>query len=369
MNVLDIFYNEIVNEASAGIIHSYFTYYILFDTNIEGKLINSNNEYNDVIVPVLNIKNKDMFDTLLVEYVAKALDFYADSKYITNFLEDAKLYNEEVCLEKIMLAVLWNNATIDDFQDPISFLKRRIAFLDSEIHENIINYGNVPLLNGKLSIEIKKTEIYDETPYKMIISLINEVEEIYNFPEIKFGLENDNVYFYAIQNEKNDRNNYSKKINRILYKVGEGFNEEEAEIFGLGNLKDISASFLVALNITVSYFYNLGYNNIIASNILLTRWNAKRIVYEKKLQKNLVDNDAYLELLYKQEKIQENLTEKFLRTFLRLKQHYNGINIISYPFDVDSNLHMNLSGDLICNNKLLKCTKEIVELDIKNRVI
>ena len=52
--ILDIFYNEIVSEASRGNIECYFRYNILFETNILGNQ-NVADGLEDTNIPVLNI--------------------------------------------------------------------------------------------------------------------------------------------------------------------------------------------------------------------------------------------------------------------------------------------------------------------------
>lgn len=62
--ILDIFYNEIVSEASRGNIECYFRYNVLFETNILGNQ-NVADGLEDTSIPVLNIKDKAKFDSLL----------------------------------------------------------------------------------------------------------------------------------------------------------------------------------------------------------------------------------------------------------------------------------------------------------------
>ena len=361
MDILNIFYQEIIPEASCGSIKSFFTYNVIFDTLIkeENNLIKGKEQSNGVVIPLLIINNKSLFDKLLVEYVNLALEFYQDSKYLNEIKIESQLLDENIDVRKNILAVLWSNATFDDFNNPIEFLQKRIKFLNSEIVETTDNYGYVPVFNGELEISIQKDEIYNETPYLMHIRLYNAEGLEYSFPEIKFRIYDNTLYGYAIQNKENAKNSYEKKINRLLYKVNDGFDElkDLPEIYGIGNLKDISASFLVSLNIALSYFKNLGITKVISSSILLTRWNAKRMAILKSYAEN---DEKYILLTDEQIRIQHNLTEKFLRTFLRLKVHYKDIEVLAYPFDIDSNLHMDISNMNISNNELLQVSNDII---------
>ena len=59
------------------------------------------------------------------------------------------------------------------------------------------------------------------------------------------------------------------------------------------------------------------------------------------------------EHVLEQNKIQSNLTEKLLRTFLRLNIHYDGIKVTSYPFDRDTCLHLDINSMSESNNEIL----------------
>lgn len=191
MNTLDIFYNEIVPEASNGVIKSYFNYNITFDTYIkeDNKTYKGDDKSNGVITPLLIINNKALFNELLNEYVNISLDFYKESKYLKEII------NENIDIRKNILAMLWSNATYEDFSNPIEFLQRRIDFFNT--YEDNIDYGYLDILNGNLEININKDEIYNETPYEMNIKLVND-NEVFNFPLIKFGISNNKLYIYML---------------------------------------------------------------------------------------------------------------------------------------------------------------------------
>jgi len=361
MDILDIFYNHIILEALHGEVDCYIYYNILFETYFKetNQRLISNDKYKDLLVPTLTINNKKIFDELLIKYVNLCLKFYDDS----NFDEEiSKCTDKGISKEKLIMTLLWSNATFEDFKNPEQFLQKRIAFLENETTELSQKCGYSEILDGNIILEICKDKIYNETPYKIVIKL-NNGEEEYKFPEVKFGIFNDTIYFYAIQNSHNESNNYTKRINRTLFKIGEGFDiqKDNYDIFEEGNLKDVSASFVVALNIALSYFHSIGIDKINVNSIIISRWNAKKIALEKKINKGKVTDEEKEEVLTKQDLIQKNLTEKFLRTFLRLAYHYQSIHITSYPTDIDSNLHLNIDGELSTDNKLLDEMSKLVQ--------
>ena len=331
MDILEIFYNNVVVEAMNGRINCLSYYNIAFSTEIVDKGIKYSCNIDDsgLLIPTLIIKDKNEFDRLLVEYVNLAMNFYNDSNFDDEIL-DYKLYDNEnrICREKVILSLLFANATIEDFNNPIEFLKRRIDFMYNDLSGNY-DFGYMDMFKGNLSLSIDKDIINNETPYQMIFKVKSMNGEEFIFPKIKFGISDGIVYIYAIQNKMNKDNSFCKKINRCLYKVGEGYTDTDS-YEGEKNLKDITASFLVSLNMAISYLYNNGYNNIVVPSILIERWNAKRISNLIKIRIKKMDDNSANEMITNQDYLQQNLTNKLIRTFLRLGCHYNNIDVSFY---------------------------------------
>lgn len=369
MDILDIFYNNIINEAANGRIYGWFYYNIIFSTYIREE-----NKYypavsvDDTLVPMLTIKNKAEFDKLLVEYVTKALDFYDDSNFPSEIL-DYKEYDDEdkVCKEKVIIAYLFANATSDDFLEINKYLKRKIDFLNNDL-TGIYYLGKSNVLDCDLEIRIQRDKLCNETPYQLMLVAHKKLDD-YHFPSVKFGISEGKVYIYAIQNGNlKNSGSFSKKINRLLYKVGEGFNSDldNSEIYDSGNLKDVTHSFLVAANVALAFFNLNGINEIVIPSILIERYNAKSTTIKVKLDGNKINEEKANEMYLEHMKLQENLTQKFLRTFLRLAHHYGNISIMSYPGELDNYLHLIQQDSINCNNTLLKDTNTLVH-SLKNK--
>ena len=372
MDVLDIFYNYIVKEASQGKIKCFFTYSIFFETYFKETKdrISSSIEFEDKLIPTLTIHNKKEFDELLCKYVDLCLDFYGTNNYKEEILNCENYNVDRTSPEKLIMTTLWANATFDDFLEPEEYLRKRISFLENS-EEVSFNTNYSELLKGSINFNVEKDKLVFETPNKIKIKLVSEDNLEYEFPEVKFGIYNDKVYFYAIQNNHKEENSYSKKVNRLLFKIGEGFdtNKDNYEIYEEGNLKDVSASFIVALNIAISYFHSLGYKDIVVPNMLPARWNSKISVLERKYDLGKISYKEKINLEEKIIDIQKNLTEKFIRTFLILAHHYDGMNIESLPLELDSNLHISLDDELVSNNELLNETSELIKNNKINRHI
>ena len=340
MNIKDIL-KEFIIEAGKGEINAYFTYNIIFETIIGTKKVTTSEVKEGTIIPCLTIKNLEDFTKLLEIYIKKSLEFYDLSSFDGNEKEKIKM----------IIASLFADATFDDFTDSIKFLNRRIAFFENAKEENLkstfITSLNSTLNASIVKDKVVKGKIYNETPYSFQSTLRSD-DGIFILPEVKFGIMDDTLYIYAIQNSPQEKTNYTKKINRALYKVNDGFTDEST-----ADLKDTTASFLIVSAILLSYMQTKNITKIKISSMLIERWNAKRIAISKKAKIKKLTNEESEELIKEQERIQANLTEKFIRTFLRLSQQYRNLEITAYPYEIDSYLSLETTGKLISDNPLL----------------
>ena len=375
-NIFDVFYNVLIKEASVGRVDCYFIYNIRFDTKIleDNVEIIGNDNIDNLLVPTLIIKNKQEFNELLNRYVSLALDFYDELSYCDEICSSNYKDNDlGVSKEKLIMTLLWGNATAEDFNDPCNYLRRRIAFfelgnLEKYVLEKNISYSDI--LGYDVEFKITKNGLENETPYSFKTFLVNHESgsRVYEFPSIYFGIYNNNLYVYAIQNNRYRLINefYTKKINRLLYKVNEGFDtkEDTYENYGVGNLKDITPNFLIVSNILMGILKNNDIRKVIVSPMLIARWNAKMIMLgnkKKKLLNDKLELDKVNEIINKYNEeylyLQSNMTEKFLRIFRRLVYHHSSMVIGSYPFELGTDLEVNiLDNDDFCNNKLLEDT-------------
>ena len=266
------------------------------------------------------------------------------------------MYDEvdRISKEKTILAYLFANATVEDFADPINFLRRRIDFFDnSSLDKYDLGYSNI--LDSKLEVSVSKDKLCNETPYQFSVSCISEDGEKYELPKLKFGVSDGKAHVLAIQNVNKSNSSFAKKINRKLYKVGEGFSKEDDnyDIYQEGNLNDITSSFLLVANVFVEYMNKQGVNDFVIPSILLERWNSKVMANKFRDARGI---KPYEEAHEEQLRIQSNLTEKFLRTFLRLNHHCDNLSVTSYPMEQSFNLCMTNDGIMRSNNSLLNET-------------
>ena len=367
MDIEKLFYECIIPEAMNGRINVYDFYNIAFSTNVleDNKYYECKIDNNEMFIPTLMIKNKEEFNYLLREYVDLAMGFYDDDNFSDDII-DYKAYDNKYMIskEKAILAFLFANATVEDFNDPIAFLRKRINFIRNH-HDEHYNLGYSEKLDCDLEINVLKDIINNEGVSQFVVTASDDDRQ-YTFPKVKFGISDDTVHIYAIQKRKRNMDNLlEKKLNRKLYKVGEGFVDEGT----MENPKDVTASFLVVLNMAVSYFNQRGYTKIVVPSILIERWNEKRFSSNLKHSVGIIDDQKKQDFEAEQELIQSNLTNKLMRTFLRLACHYNNLEITALPYESDSALHVVINNEIpvIGNNSLLVETAEMVNRVVKGR--
>lgn len=352
--MINIFYDEVIKEASLGRVYTYYKdnvdnipYNIVFNTIIEEDNINYTYKKGNknLFIPTLVIRNKKLFNTLLEKYLLLSLKFYTVDNYIEG--EDK--------IKKI-LTLLWSNATYQDFSEPVSFLRKRIDFFNNKLVDyKAEKYMSFIDWNSTIGLKTEKANILNETPYKFQVTLYND-EYKFDLPIIYYGISNDIVYIYAIQNNRDfnkENNKYQKYIKRKLYSLDEGLDvkKETFDNFDVGNIKDISNSFLLAMALFINVLKNKNIDKIVVSTFLPTRYNSKEIMldlFEEKL------NDKVKIIRDNNYKIQSNMTEKLVRLFLRLSYHYDGINVSNYPNEVSNDLVLSLNDINEINNSILK---------------
>ncbi len=341
--VNNILYNEIFKEATIGRIDCGFIYNVIFQTILPANQYTTHFETHNLQIPTLYISNPQEFEKLLYKYIELAYPFY-----------DKNYFDNEHDYIKAIITFLFVNMTVEDFLSPNDYLQKRIDFFKNNIENNIDEtfvLGNSHYI-GNIMATINKEKIYEETPFSL-----NFKTETSSFPSVRFGIHNNTVYIYAIQNTKNSK--LDKKTNRILYKINDGFDttyESFDNIHDYENLTGITNSTIVAATLALSFFSKLGYVNVRMPSFLPVRYNSKEMAREKKILK--LKNDMNLDeknqnMMKINEEIQRNISDKFIRTFRRIAYHFDNINISSYPFDVDSCLHITMNSSIHCNNALL----------------
>lgn len=316
--------------------------------------IHSNYNSHFEITPTLNIKDKIEFYNSIKEYIS-----LFRSNGLINISED---------FIKTGVVTLIANMSIDDFNNPNEYVRRAIDFKKNKLLEQK-SYGYIDSLEGNLNINVRIHNV--ETPFCFESQITGE-KGTYILPTICYGIANDTCYIYAMQNiVENTKTPYYKKIKRKLYKLNKDILENETEeyieyINGISdyypeNISDVSPNTVLALTIFLNELEKHGINKVKAIPYLPVRYEnrIKMIAHEiitAEEYKSLTKEEReklFLELINKQMEIQSNITEKFIRTFYRVNHHFNNIDFVSLPMELDDGLHMKLSRFEYSDNEIL----------------
>lgn len=303
------------------------------------------NYYLDDNVLTIRVKNKELF-----------------YKYIKQFISLFNISSKEDILKK--LVYLFSNLSFSDFNDIELYIKKNIDFVKNRMLED----KTIPFLDN--SIEIKTQEYYQESPYCFKCSITDGTFK-YELPIISYGISDGVCYIFAVQDKNLDKSSpYSKKIKRMLYKINEGIYESESieykdykehrASYYPENISDVSPSAVLSLSVFLNQLVELGITKVKIVPFLPIRYNAKKEAYQRKInylikKDNLsLEEQKEIEQKYLDEhlRIQNNLTQKFLRNFFRINYHFPNVSIYSSPFEIDEYLNINLSN-FTKNNDIL----------------
>lgn len=355
----EIFY-ELINEAKdARVVIDGDEWPIGFNTNIKGRYMG--NERN---LSTLVINNEEEFFRYLEIYINKELKL--NRKHLS-FVDD-----KDKAHTKSIMTYLFANMSTEDFLNPVACLRKRIGFLEDttfSLFDELFAFNAIP--GAKLRVKQEMQSIYMETPYIIDMSICFNGQET-KLPYISYGIcEEDGkkvCYIYSIMNHKvnnkslEENQELTKKVHRLLYKLNKGVYENESQEYkdykeGKSdyypeNISDVTPSFVFAAVTFLTILQSKGIETIKVVPYLPIRY----------LSRGIAASNANSEEVRKQreernKQIQTNATDKFIRTFRRAAYHMKGLEIVSYPYELDECLNMELHDRKI-NNKLLQDVSE-----------
>ena len=370
--VKKVFY-DIVEDAKYGntvnideIYYVRFNYYEnnkIYKDTIDEKYIGNDNSYNEEYeyedsngslnyIPTLKVNNIDLFIKLINYICYKYNEIYNFDKFI-------KKYGEYTCIKNVLLTIL-SNARYVDYEKPIEYLYKVIAFLEDKTLDNYYLISNEIecLNNSKIILESNKDDFGYETTKIFNISL-NKEDNKYNLPSINYAIKDNVCYIYSIQNKnKNIDNEYTKYIKRKLYKINKNVSDSR-DYDNEENILSPTPSFVLALSIFLNILKNNGINLIRFITFMPDRY------FEK------IGSD------FDVTKIQYNLTQKLYYLIERIKYHYN-IDI-NYPIfeninlynieDVGDDIVIDISNLVISNNEFLNNIVNSISKDKINKIM
>ena len=386
----DIFYTDIIPSIVKGkTTIDEVNYRTNYNVKILDKFVG---DYNPDI-PTLVIENVDEFNKYLVMYINKHSLFLHESDYLRKDSFLLKDVNEQI---RYSLMNLFINATSNDFNNPIEYLKNRISFFDNDllyekfpVYEKIYNLDDI---DCHIESCVFKQHPANETPYAFFSRIVsNDGENTYDLPKIRYGIKDDGykkeVYIYAIQGSKKKSvlNKFEKKINRYLFKINkdvvkdeeylqyEKDSEMELDSFFPENVIDVTPKSVLSLTIFLKIIKDMGINKVTVIDYLPIRYygnlHGKKAVVD--LYKGIYSeeelNQRYNQAEKQMDDNQFNITNKFIRTFNRVNYHLNNMSNITYPFEVDDKMHFIINDEMVDNDHLINNVYNGINIENKKR--
>lgn len=347
--IFDMFINEVAGRKEVQI--EDFTYNVALNYDITDPKQEERKCNIDDSLPSIHINNVELFKEKLNEYI-QALS----SK--EGVLESMPFEDEQSRI-KYMSAMLFVNATFEDFGWPYSYIDKYIDAVKDDTFDGLKEEKSICKLSSfkdaTLKVKSKEQSIFLETPQRLEFSLSKMMQDnneyTVSLPSVScFCYENgkDKVLnIGAIQNKKIDsskeKNIFEKQVNREKFKLNAGVEKEEQDVEPLAILSLASTIFLAK---------EQGINKVRMPDFMPMRWYAKSLANEKKSKnKNL----SLEELEEEQIRIQTNVTDKFLRNMIRISEQIGMVDIRSIPGEVGNYLECNITDKQVDNpNKILK---------------
>lgn len=365
----DIFFNYVLPKLKKGKIE--IPFYNIKKDEIPFTFRVTLDAYDKKSPYYLCINDREKLISLLYEYASIMLT-YDPNVNSQNIKDKIAFY----------LTLLWANATYEDLINPERFIQKYIDFNNNPLFADFTYASGIEYLdNADIEVVIERDDAGMESPYffSAQITQFNEMNEnVYYLPLIRYGISNDICYIYAIQNKGMISNNqtFEKKIKRILYKLNENVFDAESidfkeyskllkngdnmeNAFYPENITDVSVSAILSLMVFMDSLNDMGIKQVKVVPFLPIRYKKKEDAYAEKYRFKLkelgVKSDEKIkqELDEKRLSIQKNLTEKLIRSFMRFKHHFNGIDILSYPFELDEYFSIKINDMKSNNNKLI----------------
>ncbi len=382
--IKEIFY-EVLNEAVNG--------EVIIDGDPIGISFNSvfyqdgikKELFSDRNNATLVLKNDDEFFELLDEYLM--LEINANRRTMKFIGKDTYRYKV-----KLLITYLFANASTEEFLNPNDMLRRKIAFLEDDSFSylddgKIVEVGNA-IDGADICLKRSLHSVFMETSYKLEMSFIkNEIDEklMVPFADISYRVIQEGTekvcYIYSVMKPKVKdlsplEEKLNKKINRTLYKLNEGILEQESEEFKAykrgeddyypSNISDVTQSFVLASTSFISLLQKEGITKVKIVPYLPVRYAGR-----DNAAGMIKNEDRRRELIERNNRIQANATDKFMRVFRRVQYHMNNDMVLkSVPYEYDEFMTFIIkekSGEL--NNPILEeISRGVLSIDSQKKL-
>ena len=284
-----------------------------------------------IITPKTRVDYIPKFIINDVDVMERNLKKYLDAVKFTD-IRSTKM--DERHNDRYFMFNVWKNATWSDFRNPEKFILRYAGFIQDQTFSEFDDLTPIGKFDGSMIMAQRYQDDYGfETPYVLHLSLTNG-KAVYNLPWIRYGISQNRfgdklAYIYAIQRmEPSHDEAYNEEVKKSINKVNSGVKK----------YRNVTPSAIAALSIFMGMLEAEGIKGIKAPDFLIGRYG--------KFSNVMTEEET--------DRIQQNLTEKFLRNFLRLDTQLDNFRV--EPIDVsefNSFLCMSLDEFQGCKNQAI----------------
>ena len=310
-------------------------------------------------IPTIQIDDKEAFEAS----TRKLLEFSDNNPHLFWIKSRADQAPEKT--REDVLAQIWFNATEEDFRSPAIFIERQIAFMRDNTFNNLLEQRQTiggDFKGSRLLVDVVQQSGSNETPYMMNFTLEDLDGAKCQIPSVRYAIEQGENgektgYIFAIQTPKNaepteEDSRLSKKMNRYFYKINNGvlrsespeyqeYRERRSDGEDMGgipypeNISDVTVSSVLSLSAALKMMADKGITHIRVPYFCPLRFQAHA---------RLGQEEQY--------RIQDNTSNKFIRTFKRVAYHFPSVTIGEVSTDGYTDIQIN--GALETENDVLK---------------
>ena len=225
------------------------------------------------------------------------------------------------------LNILLFNMTNTDASDLADYINKYSKSFDVDIFSNYSETKHIMNIDDSKFYAQRVLENPGlETPFCMIFQM-QENDKTYQLPLVRYAIDNDTCYIYAVQMGRGRAFNYQdheykKTINKLNTK--------------LKDYRDVPPNFVLSLSLFLKILNEQNINNILIPDYLFGRYRKYHGA------STVVRSDDIL----------SRILNRFMHLLIRMDIQIDGFDILSYPNDVDSFMRIKLNN-LRSDNEML----------------
>lgn len=282
--------------------------------------------------PVLEINNIQSFKKALYGYI----EVYVNSNIAWTKPDIARSW-EDVAL--YAMSTIWTDATRQDFTNPEQFFNRYTAFLTQNQWRDLRQGQEVGVYgNSKIWKTVSQSTEERETPYNYALYVEDTDGRRSYFPSVSFGVQNNKVYVYAIQNIYNKNLVENEDVQKL-----------RNQIKGRG-IEPLSIATLISF---LDEAKKRGIKQVVMPDNFIMQYTTKNKIREQFIEGIIhhtkpEDRLAQIRKMRKEkeEKLNKDYAgsmDKRLIALMHVNKYYStGLKFIEYPGEVSDNLTVDI---------------------------